>query len=70
MPCEVVLLRVGFFQNGCRCHRNDQNAKKMKKNKNDHNRFLAEQKLMKLKRRIIIRNGANTICLPNFVWEP
>ena len=22
------------------------------------------------KRRIIIRNGANTICLPNFVWEP
>jgi hypothetical protein len=19
---------------------------------------------------IIIRNGANTICLPNFVWEP
>jgi hypothetical protein len=28
MPCEVVFLRVDFFQNGCRCHGNDQNAKK------------------------------------------
>jgi hypothetical protein len=24
----------------------------------------------KERRRIIIRNGANTICLTNFVWEP
>ena len=35
MPCEVVLLRVDFFQNGCRCHGNGQ---------------LAKQKLMKLDR--------------------
>jgi hypothetical protein len=28
MPCEVVLLSVDFFQNGCRCHGNGQNAKK------------------------------------------
>jgi hypothetical protein len=26
MPCEVVPLRVDLFQNGCRCHGNDQNA--------------------------------------------
>jgi hypothetical protein len=25
-----------FFQNGCRCHGNGQNAKKLKKHKNDH----------------------------------
>jgi hypothetical protein len=31
MPCEVVPLRVDFLQNGCRCHGNGQNAKKMKK---------------------------------------
>jgi hypothetical protein len=30
MPCEVVLYRVDFFQNGCRCHGNGQNAKKLK----------------------------------------
>jgi hypothetical protein len=33
MPCEVVLLRVNFFQNGCRYHGNSQNAKKMKNTK-------------------------------------
>jgi hypothetical protein len=51
MPCEVVSLRVDFFQNGCRCHRNGQNAKKKnEKHKNDHSRLLAKQKLMKLDR--------------------
>ena len=39
-----------FFQNGCRCHGNCQNAKKLKKHKNDHSRLLAKQKLMKLNR--------------------
>ena len=34
-----------FFQNGCRCHGNGQNAKK-----NDYSRLLAKQKLMKLDR--------------------
>ena len=33
MPCEVVLLQGWFFQNGCRCHGNDQNAKKLKNTK-------------------------------------
>jgi hypothetical protein len=33
MPCEVVLLRVDFFQNGCRCHGNGKNAKKFKNTK-------------------------------------
>jgi hypothetical protein len=33
MPCEVVPLRVDFFQNGCRCHGKGQNAKKMKNTK-------------------------------------
>ena len=33
MPCEVVLLRVDFFQNGCRCHGNGQNAKQLKNTK-------------------------------------
>jgi hypothetical protein len=28
VPCEVVLLRVDFFQNGCRCHGNGKNVKK------------------------------------------
>jgi hypothetical protein len=51
--------------------------KKIEKHKNDHSRLIAKQKLMKLernnirkkeRRRRIIRNGANTICLPNFVW--
>jgi hypothetical protein len=50
MPCEVVLLSVDFFQNGCRCYGNGQNAKKLKKHKNDHSRLLAKQKLMKLDR--------------------
>ena len=27
MPCEVVPLSVDFFQNGCSCHGNGQNAK-------------------------------------------
>jgi hypothetical protein len=36
--------------NGCRCHGNGKNAKKLKKHKNDHSRLLAEQKLMKLDR--------------------
>jgi hypothetical protein len=45
-----VLLRVDFFQNGCRCHGNGKNAKILKKNKNDDSRLLAEQKLMKLDR--------------------
>jgi hypothetical protein len=27
-----------------------------------------ERKKERKKRRRIIRNGANTICLPNFVW--
>jgi hypothetical protein len=50
MPCEVVLRRVDFFQNGCRCHGNGKNAKKkIEKHKNDH-RLLAKQKLMKLDR--------------------
>jgi hypothetical protein len=30
MPCEVVPLRVDFFQNGCRCHGNGKNAKILK----------------------------------------
>jgi hypothetical protein len=30
MPREVVPLRVDFFQNGCHCHGNGQNAKKNK----------------------------------------
>jgi hypothetical protein len=34
MPCEVVLLGVDFFQNGCCCHGNGQNAKKLKNTKN------------------------------------
>ena len=38
-----------FFQNGCRCHGNGQNAKKLKY-KNDHSRLIAKQKLMKLDR--------------------
>jgi hypothetical protein len=33
MPCEVGLYRVDFFQNGCRCHGNGQNAKKLKNTK-------------------------------------
>jgi hypothetical protein len=33
MPCEVVLSRIDFFQNGCRCHGNGQNAKKFKNTK-------------------------------------
>jgi hypothetical protein len=33
MPCEVVSLRVDFFQNGCRCHGNCQNSKKLKNTK-------------------------------------
>jgi hypothetical protein len=33
MPCEVVLLGVDFFQNGCCCHGNGQNAKKLKNRK-------------------------------------
>jgi hypothetical protein len=48
MPCEVVPLRVDFFQNGCRCHGNGKNAKKKMKNTNDHSRLLAKQNLMKL----------------------
>jgi hypothetical protein len=32
MPCEVVPLR-DFFQNGCRCHGNGQNAKQKKNTK-------------------------------------
>ena len=39
-----------FFQNGCCCHGNGQNSKKLKKHKNDHSRLLAKQKLMKLDR--------------------
>ena len=39
-----------FFQNGCCCHGNGQNAKKLKKHKNDHSRLLAKQKLMKVDR--------------------
>ena len=31
MPCEVVILRVDFVQNGC--HGNGQNAKKLKNTK-------------------------------------
>jgi hypothetical protein len=54
MPCEVVLVRVDFFQNGCRCHGNGQNAKKLKKHKNDHSRLLARTKMCG---RIIIRTG-------------
>jgi hypothetical protein len=50
MPCEVLQLRVDFFQNGYRCHGNGQNAKKNEKHKNDHSRLLAKQILMKLDR--------------------
>ena len=50
MPCEVVPLRFVFFQNGCRCHGNGQNAKKMKNTK-IISRLLAKQKLMKLDRK-------------------
>jgi hypothetical protein len=42
--------RCWFFQNGCRCHGNGQNATKLKKHRNYHSRLLAEQKLMKLDR--------------------
>jgi hypothetical protein len=43
-------LKGWFSQNGCRCHGNGQNAKKIEKHKNDHSRLLANQKLMKLDR--------------------
>ena len=33
MPCEVVPLSVDFFQNGCHCHGNSQNAKNFKNTK-------------------------------------
>ena len=39
-----------FFQNGCRCHGNGQNAEKLKKHKNYHSSLFAKQKLMKLVR--------------------
>ena len=39
-----------FFQNGCRCHGNNQKYKKNSKHKNDHSRLLAKQRLMKLDR--------------------
>jgi hypothetical protein len=42
------VLRVDFFQNGCRTHGNGQNAKKNEKHKNDNSRLLAKQKWMKL----------------------
>ena len=50
MPCEVVPLRVDFFQNFCRCHGNGQNANKMKNTKMIITGLLAKQKLMKLDR--------------------
>ena len=46
-----------FFQNGCRCHGNGQNAKKIEKHKNDHSRLLAKQKLMKLDRKTSTYSG-------------
>ena len=39
-----------YFQNGCRCNGNGQNAKKNEKHKTDHSRLLAEQKLIELDR--------------------
>ena len=33
MPCAVVLLRVYLFQNGCPCHGNGRNAKRLKNTK-------------------------------------
>ena len=56
-PCKNIICHVKvccegliFFQNGCRCHGNGQNAKKIEKHENYHSRLLAEQKLMKLAR--------------------
>ena len=67
-PCRNIICHVKcavkgwFFQNGCRCHRNGQNAKKIEKHKNDHSRLLAKQKLMKLDRNNIVRYHQNLIC--------
>jgi hypothetical protein len=36
MPCEVVPLRVDFFQNSCRCHGNGQNTKQLKNTNGRH----------------------------------
>ena len=58
MPCEVVHLRVDFFQNGCRCHGNGKNAKKMK-NTNDHSRLLAKQNLI-----IMLVKYVSIDCIP------
>ena len=49
MPCEVVPLRVDFSKMAAVAMETAKMLKKnMKKHKNDHNRLLAKQKLMKL----------------------
>ena len=78
-PCRNIICHVKlclswliFFQNGCRCHGNGQNAKKNEKHKNDHSRLLAKQKLTNLDRNNIhiqwneisqkIRNRLDKFC--------
>jgi hypothetical protein len=54
-----------FFKNGCRCHGNGQNAKKLKKTKMIIKMYYYANKELYI---IIINNGGKVICLPNFVW--
>jgi hypothetical protein len=65
MPCEVVPLMVDFFKMAAVAMETANMLKKMKNTK-----MIMEER--KKERRIIIiriiRNGANTIYLPNFVW--
>jgi hypothetical protein len=57
-----------FFSKWLPCHRNDQNAKKLKNTK----MIIADNIDAEEGRLIIIRRRtwAKTICLTNFVWEP
>jgi hypothetical protein len=53
MPCEVVLLRVDFSKMAAIAMETAKTLKINEKHKNDHNRLLAKQKLMKLDRKNI-----------------
>ena len=53
MPCEVVLLRVDFSKMAAIAMETAKMLKINEKHKNDHNRLLAKQKLMKLDRKNI-----------------
>ena len=50
MPCEVVPLRVDFSKIAAVAMETAKMQKKNEKQKKDHSRFLAKQKLMKLDR--------------------